>query len=338
MIALGLTDVVLMVALPQRFAPWRPPALVRLADDTGAPSQDGASVAVSMVALAAEAAVLLEPASGYTFAWGADRLWPSGADLRVIDYRPSTIVSDGVNLAEATSGRRRPPKVSQRGALFMEWPPPEPEDAEERPMPLDDSRSGPHGPEGEFVTTGDEGGSRAGTCAAGPALPQAARDTARAGPRAAEGRAAVRRPPTPRGQADGSCWGGGGGGRRTQGRMLEDLASHGAQLVSAQAAMQSFLGRERRPPPPPRHHDRRLEEASSQNHRARPRGPSSGGRVAGILRPASSRRRGWLRPNRHERGLAQRRMGRVGTARARRARRRQHLGPCPQHRPRRWGL
>lgn len=221
-IALGLTDVVIMVAVPQRLVPWRPPVVVWVADEeSGGPSWDGASVAVSVVARAVEAALLLEPASGYTVPWGADRRWPCGADLRTIDYGPSAIVRDGVNPAEATSV---PPPTAESlspqefdalfagalnarpwtGLLSMEWPPPEPEDGEEGPLPVDDTRFGPHGPEDEFVTTGDEAGSRGGLSAPGPALPRAAQEPARGAAAAAETRSGGRRPPTPRGQAGGS--------------------------------------------------------------------------------------------------------------------------------------
>lgn len=40
-VPLGLSDMVLVIAMPQRIVPWRPPALVRLADDeTAAASAD----------------------------------------------------------------------------------------------------------------------------------------------------------------------------------------------------------------------------------------------------------------------------------------------------------
>lgn len=141
---LGLSDKVFLIAVPQRFVPWRPPALVRLADgDTAAPSGDDASVAVSAVALAAEAALLLEPASGYTMNWGGDQRWPARADLRTTDYGPATMLRDGVNLAKVTSGPP-PTEVSfspadfdtlfagalnagpWTGLLAMPWPPSEP--------------------------------------------------------------------------------------------------------------------------------------------------------------------------------------------------------------------
>lgn len=86
-VPLGLSDTVLVVAMPQRIFPWRPQALVRLADDeTGAASSDGASVAISVVSLAADAALLLEAASEYTLRWGVDHRWPAGGDLRTVDF------------------------------------------------------------------------------------------------------------------------------------------------------------------------------------------------------------------------------------------------------------
>lgn len=244
-IPLGLTDSVILVALPQRFVPWRPPAFVRLADDvSGDPARDGASVAVSVVALAAEAALLLEPVSEYALRWGLDDRWPFGGDLRAIDYGPAAISRGGVNLAEATSG---PPPTeeglgpSELDALFagalnsgpwtglmsLPWPPAEPEDEEERPMPSADERFGPHSPEDEFMTNGDEGANERanaeevaaapGTApelpvaaAAGEGARQSAADTgvgrvpARAGGRGnagaavgAEAAAAPRQPPRP---------------------------------------------------------------------------------------------------------------------------------------------
>lgn len=116
-VSLGLSDTVLVVAMPQRIMPWRPPALVRLADDeTGAASADGASAAMS-VSLAADTALLLEAASEYTLRWSGDHRWPAGGDLRTVDYGPSIISRDGVNLAEATSGPP-PPLTLAHGPGF----------------------------------------------------------------------------------------------------------------------------------------------------------------------------------------------------------------------------
>lgn len=191
-VPLGLTDSVILVALPQRFVPWRPPALVRLADDvSGDAARDGASVAVSVVALAAEAALLLEPVSEYALHWGLDDRLPFGGDLRAIDYGPAAISRDEVNLAEATSG---PPPTEEglgpseldalfagalnsgpwTGLMWLPWPPEEPEDGEERPLPSADERFGPHGPEDEFMTTGDEGANERANAEEAAAAPGAA--------------------------------------------------------------------------------------------------------------------------------------------------------------------
>lgn len=112
---LGLSDTVLVAAMPQRIVPWRPPALVRLADEvSGNPSADGASVAVGVVSLAADAALLLEPASGLTLPWGAGERWPAGGDLRTVDYGPSAISRGGINVAEPPPGRLPRARASAR--------------------------------------------------------------------------------------------------------------------------------------------------------------------------------------------------------------------------------